>query len=134
MYNSFLQSTSEVCHFVAGSPLALDDFEVIEFVGNFKVNFGFENSNFITASIAIIVESFSFVFVAFLDPSGDSFIIGVRWRRMIIMTMYYMYTVEQEIAIFIAIFRMNTLYSKIKKKLRNFNIRNFCGVKTVCGP
>lgn len=52
-------------------PLALDDIENLEYHGKFRIDFG---QNFITASAAVVVESFFFVFVAFTDSDGDSFI------------------------------------------------------------
>ena len=58
----------------------MDDFdnERTMLTGDFKINLGSQNLNFITASVAVVVDSYSFIFVAFIDPSGDSFIIGVR--------------------------------------------------------
>ena len=61
------------------SPLALDDFERVIFNGEHKISLGSsQNPNYITASVAVVVDSFSFIFVAFTELSGDSFIIGVR--------------------------------------------------------
>ena len=34
-------------------------------------------NNFITASVAVVVDSFSLVFIAYTDPNGDHFIVGV---------------------------------------------------------
>ena len=79
------QPTGDSCRFNINSPLALDDIEDQGLSGDFRIHIGlFGNgtiglpvNNFITASVAVVVESFSFVFVAFTDPNGDSFIIGV---------------------------------------------------------
>ena len=62
-------------------PLALDEADNITHVVTgtqavLLVGQG-DQQNFITAMTAAIMESFSFVFVAYTDPNGDSFIIGV---------------------------------------------------------
>ena len=65
------------------NPPALDDFENENFRinGRYLVNLGRNQfsiiSNFITATTGVVVDSFSFVFVAYVDPNGDSYVIGV---------------------------------------------------------
>ena len=68
-----------MCHFNVTSnnqPLALDHFENLTYKAEPRASINLEG-NFITASAAVTMESFSLVFVAFLDENGDSFIIGV---------------------------------------------------------
>ena len=62
------------CHFMTSSPSALDDIETNVLNEIFTINL---HNNFITASTAVVVESFSFVFVAFINENNSSFIVGV---------------------------------------------------------
>ena len=60
----------------------MDDFDdtTYRIDGRHLVNLGVNQvtvRNFITATTAVIVDSFSFVFVAYVDLIGDSYIIGV---------------------------------------------------------
>lgn len=69
-----------MCHFSVTNreqPLALDDFENMNpgVDGVHAISLG---RNFISASLAVIVESISLMFVAFTDEDGNSFLIGVR--------------------------------------------------------
>ena len=68
--------TSNSCHFefIATSPLALDNFETLFYNERRIVDL---RSNFITASVAISVESVSFIILAYTNINGSSFIIGV---------------------------------------------------------
>ena len=82
LFLSLLQQSSKVCNFMTTSnvPLALDEADdIIHGVAGTPVVFlGVEGQdNFITAMTAALVETFSFAFVAFTDPNGDSFITGV---------------------------------------------------------
>ena len=56
-------------------PQALDD------IDNLKVNVDFEQidlgQNLITSSAAVVVESFSFVFVSFINEADGPFVAGV---------------------------------------------------------
>ena len=61
-------------NFVSTTPLALDNFETQFYNQGKRVDFG---SNFITALVAISVESFSFVILAYTSNNGSSFTIGV---------------------------------------------------------
>jgi hypothetical protein len=65
-----------MCQFGSLSPPALDDIANKNLLGEFRINLGTPNRNFITASVAVIVDSFSLVFVAYMNTSG-SFITGV---------------------------------------------------------
>ena len=68
-----------MCHFNVtnnNQPLALDHFENFTYKAEPRISINLRG-NFITASAAVTVESFSLVFVAFLDENGRSFIIGV---------------------------------------------------------
>lgn len=44
---------------------------------NVRINLGQPNQNYITASVAVALGNFSFVFVAYIDGNGGSFITGV---------------------------------------------------------
>ena len=43
-----------------------------------RIDLGATNQNFITASIAVIVGNFSFVFAAYTNNNGEHFATGVR--------------------------------------------------------
>ena len=55
-------------------PQALDDVENLTSFGDLRIDHG---SNFITASVAALVESFSFMLLAYIDESDNSYIIKV---------------------------------------------------------
>lgn len=74
-----MQAT-DVCHFSTPSPLALGDVENHDQVvdGILAISVGTHiNPHFITASVTVGVESLSLVFLAFLDGSNNSHVIGV---------------------------------------------------------
>lgn len=73
-YTFFFQPLNS-CQFETSPYSALDDVENNILHENFTINLPF--NNFITASTAAVVGSFSFVFVAFIDESYSSFITGV---------------------------------------------------------
>ena len=59
-------------------------------VGDFRVHLGQLPlgriiTNFITASVAVVMNSFSLVFIAYTDPNGDYFIAGVCSLRLLIV-------------------------------------------------
>ena len=56
---------------------ALDDIDTLRLEGDFRISHGGTNQNFITASAAALIDSISFVFLAYTDRTGDTFIIGV---------------------------------------------------------
>lgn len=62
-------------------PQALDDIESQTLGSDIRIDLGASNQNFITASVAVAVESFSFVFVAYTDTNGSSFTIGVSYMH-----------------------------------------------------
>ena len=68
-----LSQSADICQFGSLSPPALDDIVNKNLGGEYRINLG---RNFITASVAVIVDSFSLVFVAYVNTSG-SFIAGV---------------------------------------------------------
>ena len=68
-----IQPSENVCHFNTSTPLALDDIDY-QYHGKLQINLG---HSFITASVAVIVDSFSFIFVAFTNINGSSFVTGV---------------------------------------------------------
>ncbi|MGJ8945909.1 hypothetical protein AB9K17_23760, partial [Salmonella enterica subsp. enterica serovar Kentucky] len=59
-------------------PRALDDISNLEVTSGSWINLGVTNKNFITASIAVVVGNFSFVFAAYTNNNGEHFITGVR--------------------------------------------------------
>jgi hypothetical protein len=69
-----LQPTESICHFATSIPLALDDIENLQYNGKLGINLG---HNFITASVAVEMDSLSFIFVAFTNANGSSFVTGV---------------------------------------------------------
>ena len=77
----FLQPTQNNCQFNIAPPRALDDVgqgsEVI-LGSDVRVDLGMTNQNFITASVAVTIRNFSFVFAAYTSNSGEHFVIGVR--------------------------------------------------------
>ena len=71
-----LSQSPNICQFGPVSPPALDDVVNKNIRGEFRINLGIPNRKFITASAAVIVDSFSLVFVAYVNTNG-SFITGV---------------------------------------------------------
>ena len=71
-----LSRSPDMCQFGPVSPPALDDIANKNLLGELRVDLGIQSRNFITASVAVAVDSFSFVFVAHVNTSG-SFITGV---------------------------------------------------------
>lgn len=69
-----MQPSENVCHFITGTPLALDDVENLQYNGEVQINL---RHSFITASVAVVVDTFSFIFVAFTNVDGSSFVTGV---------------------------------------------------------
>ena len=69
-----MQPSENVCRFITGTPLALDDVENLQYNGKFQIDLG---RSFITTSVAVVVDSFSFIFVAFTNVNGSSFVSGV---------------------------------------------------------
>ena len=69
-----IQQTENICRFSTSVPLALDDIENLLYNGKLQINL---RHNFITASVAVVIDSFSFVFVAFTSVNGSSFVTGV---------------------------------------------------------
>lgn len=75
-----------MCHFSitkSEQPLALDDFENLYINRIHEIHLG---QNFITASVASLLDSLLLVFTAVLDGNGSSFIIGVS-------RLYYFYSI-----------------------------------------
>lgn len=73
----FMQAT-DMCHFTSPVPLALDDIENQILNVDFRISIGVRtNPHYITASTTVIVDSFTFVFLAFIQANGESFVIGV---------------------------------------------------------
>ena len=83
-----LQATQDICHFdISGDdiPPALDDITNTThgLTGNRPVFPGSGSAqNFITAMTAAVVDSFSFIFIAFIDPNGNNLITGVSTSVM----------------------------------------------------
>ena len=73
-YFKLIQHTENICRFSTSVPLALDDIENLLYNGKLQINL---RHNFITASVAVVIDSFSFVFVAFTSVNGSSFVTGV---------------------------------------------------------
>ena len=60
-------------------PLALDDIENQILNVHFRISIGMHtNPHFITAATTVMMDSFSFVYLAFIDGNDESFVIGVR--------------------------------------------------------
>ena len=80
MHNIFsnwqLSQSADICQFGSVSPPALDDIVNKNLQGEFRIDVGIPNRNFITASVAVAVDSFSLMFIAYVNTSG-SFITGV---------------------------------------------------------
>ena len=74
-----LSQSPNMCQFGSVSPPALDDIVNKNIHGELRIKLGIPNRNFITASVAVVVDSFSLVFVAYVNTSGN-FIIGVSMR------------------------------------------------------
>ena len=71
----------DVCHFSSPFLLALADVDNEILNVNFRISVGTsDNPHFITASTAAVVESHSLVFLAFIDGSDDSYVMGVSLR------------------------------------------------------
>ena len=76
-----LQPTQDNCQFNIAPPRALDDVgrgSVVTLGSDVKVDLGMTNQNFITASVAVTIGNFSFVFAAYTSTSGEHFMTGVR--------------------------------------------------------
>ena len=74
----FLIQASDFCHFSSPHPLAVGDIENQILNVDFRVSVGMHtNPHFITASTTVTVDSFSFIFLAFIDKNNDSFVLGV---------------------------------------------------------
>ena len=78
----YMQPTQDICRFdISGNtPPALDDVANLTHAlsGNRPVFPGSGGvQNFITAMTAAVADSFSFIFVAFIDPIGNNFVTGV---------------------------------------------------------
>jgi hypothetical protein len=76
-----LQPTQDSCQFNIAPPRALDDVgrgSVVILGSDVRINLGVTNQNFITASVAVTIANFSFVFAAYTNNGGDHFITGVR--------------------------------------------------------
>ena len=69
-----LQPAQNTCQFRSSIPLALDDIDSLHYNGRFQIHLV---QKFITSSVAVVLESFSFVFVSYTDINGSSFIAGV---------------------------------------------------------
>lgn len=69
-----LQPSQDSCHFKTNGPLALDDIENLHLNGRFQIDVG---QNFITSSVVVTVDEFSFVFLAITNVTGSPFIYGV---------------------------------------------------------
>ena len=78
-------------------PLALDDIDNQILGSDVRINLGALNQNFITASVAVAVESFSFVFVAYTDRNGDSFTIGVSYMHDCYRTVLFNYSYSNSV-------------------------------------
>ena len=48
-----------------------------------RIDLGASNRNFITASVAVTVGNFSFVFAAYTSNAGDHFVAGVSYYEII---------------------------------------------------
>ena len=75
-----LQLTQDSCQFNIAPPRALDDVgrgSVVIVGSDVRVDLG-ANLNFITASVAVTLAGFSFVFAAYTSNSGENFVTGVR--------------------------------------------------------
>jgi hypothetical protein len=70
------QSPNNICQFGSLSPPALDDVANKALGSESRINLGTPTRNFITASVAVIVDSFSLMFVAYVNTTG-SFVTGV---------------------------------------------------------
>ena len=69
---------NDSCHFTSPLPLVLADVDSEILNVDFRISVGTsDNLHFITASTAAVVESLSLVFLAFVDGSNDSYVIGV---------------------------------------------------------
>ena len=80
-YDSNLQPTQDSCQFNIAPPRALDDVQqdsVVILGSDIHVDLGMTNQNFITASVAVTIGNFSFVFAAYTSNSGQHFVTGVR--------------------------------------------------------
>ena len=73
-----MQQSQDRCQFNTFPPRALDDVSSLELFSGIKINLGVTNQNFITASVAVTVANFSFVFAAYTNNNGDHFVTGVR--------------------------------------------------------
>ena len=75
-----LQPTQDNCQFTtqASLPQALDDIDNLASSASALIDLGATNQNFITASVAVTVGNFSFVFVAYTSNNGDHSVTGVR--------------------------------------------------------
>ena len=59
-------------------PLALDDIKNQLVNVDFRISVGIHtNPHFITASTTLMVDLFSFIYLAFVDGNEESFVIGV---------------------------------------------------------
>ena len=59
-------------------PLALDDIKNQLINVHFRISIGLHtNPYFITASTTVVMDSFSFIYLAFVDGNEESFVIGV---------------------------------------------------------
>ena len=85
------QSSQNICSFNTpiATPPVLDNVEDVNFIlsSTARINL---YVNYITASTAAVVDSFSFVFVAYTDRNGNHFLSGVSTLifHSIIFSMY----------------------------------------------
>ena len=79
MFSHFSQSFQNICSLVppVSEPPALDDIQDMDGIMLFSAARINLDVNFITALTATAVDSFSFVFVAYTDRNGNSFLSGV---------------------------------------------------------
>ena len=90
IFNDYLQKCLEIvilvqpsqdnCRFITPSevPRALDDIDNLGQATGARINLGTTNQNFITASVAVAIANFSFIFAAYTNNNGEHFVTGVR--------------------------------------------------------
>ena len=87
-----LQPTPDRCQFNIAPPRALGDAgqgSTTELGSDVRINLGATNQNFITASVAVTIANFSFVYAAYTSNNGDHFITGVRVISCVHETCWY---------------------------------------------